>query len=215
MTRDYARPSRPVNRNRNVRRKPSRETAPGWLWMVAGMLVGALIMTLVRLDKVEPEPGPPAVEDTDRTSEQRPRFDFYTLLKESEVIVPDPPAPTRETEPESPAPESVQKTAVRKPSPASTTVQTTSTATASSASANREVYLLQAGSFKSSRDADSMRARLLLLNLSASVQQVSPRPGETWHRVLVGPFTSSSGVSEARAMLARNGIDNILLKRKN
>jgi len=189
-----------TRRHRNSRLKPSRETAPGWLWMLAGMLVGALIMTLVRLREVEPEQKPEAVAEDTRPQENRPRFDFYTLLKETEVIVPDPPAPQPQVQaPAAPPP-------AKKETPAK--------AVASTAAATGETYLLQAGSFKSARDADSLRARLLLLNLNASVQQVSPRAGETWHRVLVGPFSSSASVTEARTMLARNGIDNILIKRK-
>ena len=78
----------------------------------------------------------------------------------------------------------------------------------------KEVFLLQVGSFKSNRDADSLRARLLLLNLSASIERVTPRPGETWHRVLVGPFTNRAELASARDSLSGNGIDSLLLKRK-
>ncbi len=167
--------------------------------MLAGILVGALIMALVRLDQVEPALTATVESETAQAPENRPRFDFYTLLKETEIIVPDPPVAQSEEEQETPA-------APPSSEPRAETRARSSTST--------DVFLLQAGSFKSARDADSLRARLLLLNMSASVQKVSPRPGETWHRVLVGPFNSRSGVSEARATLARNGIDNILLKRR-
>jgi cell division protein FtsN len=74
--------------------------------------------------------------------------------------------------------------------------------------------LLQVGSFKSNRDADSLRARLLLLNLNAKIEKVSPRKNETWHRVIVGPFSDRSELADARGKLASNGIDSLLLKRK-
>ncbi|MEA3299073.1 MAG: SPOR domain-containing protein, partial [Pseudomonadota bacterium] len=77
----------------------------------------------------------------------------------------------------------------------------------------REVYLLQAGSFKSASDADTLRVRLLLLNMQARVETVSPRPGETWHRVQVGPFNNTQSLSSARSVLQQNGIASIQVKK--
>ena len=73
-------------------------------------------------------------------------------------------------------------------------------------------YLLQAGSFRRSEDADRLRAKLLLLGLEATTQPVTSS-GSTWHRVLVGPFESRSNMSAARATLIHEGIDTLLLKR--
>src|SRR5690606_16936334 len=77
-----------------------------------------------------------------------------------------------------------------------------------------EVYVLQAGSFRNAADADSVRASLLLLNMHANIEKVSTGGSETWHRVLVGPFTNKSELSNARAILTQNGIDSIQLKRR-
>ncbi len=179
MTRDYAKKS--ANRNRNKRHNNKPPGAPGWVWLVAGVLLGVLATTLVKLSDVDPERrDQSAREATSPGAGPEPRFDFYTLLRETEVIVPDS---------ESPA---VVETATRQNS----------------------VFLLQVGSFKSAEDADSLRARLLLLNLQATIEKVTPRPGETWHRVLVGPFTSDASLSSARTKLASNQIDSLLLKRK-
>lgn len=79
---------------------------------------------------------------------------------------------------------------------------------------NGDSYLLQAGSFQHMRDADNLRARLLLLNLNARVEPTSTGPGEKWYRVLVGPYSSQSNLANARATLLQNGIDNLVLKRK-
>ncbi|MDE0840864.1 MAG: SPOR domain-containing protein [Porticoccaceae bacterium] len=75
-------------------------------------------------------------------------------------------------------------------------------------------YLLQAGSFKYVKDADSLRVELLLLNLEAAVEAVTLGSGEIWHRVLVGPFDNMSKVAAARVKLAQNRIDSLLLKRE-
>ncbi|WP_297186367.1 SPOR domain-containing protein [uncultured Porticoccus sp.] len=191
MTRDYARKTSRRSSG-NVRRKtPSRQSLPGWLWLLAGILVG--IVATFLLQGPEPDPAPaeqPTVKPVEEESGVKPRFDFYTLLRETEVIVPDSSVPQAEE------------------APPNQSASTPATPTA------KEVFLLQVGSFKSNRDADSLRARLLLLNLSASIERVTPRPGETWHRVLVGPFTNRAELASARDSLSGNGIDSLLLKRK-
>lgn len=178
MTRDYAKKSN--NRNKN-KRHSNRQGAPGWAWLLAGLLLGATGASLVRLADV-PQPQDTAVIDADKSSQAtpEPRFDFYTLLRETEVIVPEDQAPTV-----------VEKTPQQD-----------------------SVFLLQAGSFKNANDADTLRARLLLLNLQASIEKVTPRPGETWHRVLVGPFGDNASLASAREKLAANQIESLLLKRK-
>ncbi|HLS97895.1 MAG: SPOR domain-containing protein [Porticoccaceae bacterium] len=265
MTRDYAKRTRRPSGARNTRHQPSRKTLPGWLWMVGGVLVGALVMTVadhIRSPAPEEsvvEPEPVAVDD----DAPKPRFDFYTLLKESEVIVPDEetaPAPpvamplptnpdtenataadTKPTEPAAGQLPSVAATATQlktqppdaaiaeakpttAPKPEATAAPRTEEKPAPEVAATppppppqpappREVYLLQAGSFKSASDADTLRVRLLLLNMQARVETVSPRPGETWHRVQVGPFNNTQSLSSARSVLQQNGIASIQVKK--
>ena len=72
-------------------------------------------------------------------------------------------------------------------------------------------YLLQAGAFKNAEDADRRRAAILLLDLDARTLRVT-RQGESWHRVLVGPFADRSGVREAQRRLLSEDIDSIVLK---
>lgn len=191
MTRDYARKTSRRSSG-NVRRKtPSRQSLPGWLWLLTGILVGIVATFLLKGPKPDPaHTEQPTVKPVEEESGVKPRFDFYTLLRETEVIVPDSSVPQAEE------------------APPNQSASTPATPTA------KEVFLLQVGSFKSNRDADSLRARLLLLNLSASIEMVTPRPGETWHRVLVGPFTNRAELASARDSLSGNGIDSLLLKRK-
>jgi cell division protein FtsN len=72
-------------------------------------------------------------------------------------------------------------------------------------------YLLQAGAFRNSDDAERRRAAILLLDLSARTLRVT-RQGETWHRVLVGPFTARDDVRDAQVRLLEDDIDSIVLK---
>lgn len=208
MTRDYAKPTHRPARARNTRYQPSRKTAPGWIWLLAGIIIGAVGTRVYdyRAGQV-PEP---AVVDTvadDNGDQPRPRFDFYTLLTANEEVVPEEPEPPKAI---ASKPEVAKASdADPLPSPADTT-----TGQAQSQAPPGEVYVLQAGSFRSASDADTLRARLILLNMQASVEKVSPRPGETWHRVLVGPFSDTQRLGNARRELRQNGIDSIQVKRR-
>ena len=72
-------------------------------------------------------------------------------------------------------------------------------------------YLLQAGAFRSSEDADRRRAMILLQDLPARTVAVR-RDGGTWHRVLVGPFESRRAARAAQLALLREDIDSLVLR---
>ncbi len=74
-------------------------------------------------------------------------------------------------------------------------------------------YALQAGSFKSADDAEQLRVEIILLNLEANVESRKNDSGTTWHRVIVGPFTSRSDLARARSILINNDIKTIKIKR--
>lgn len=95
MARDY----------KNASRKPEGAGVPAWLAFTSGLSVGLFVAFLVYLDgRVEPDPGTalPAGRDAPRRAAEaaaapaaderpviKPRFDFYTILPEMEVKVPD------------------------------------------------------------------------------------------------------------------------------
>ena len=76
-------------------------------------------------------------------------------------------------------------------------------------------FLLQVASFRQAQDAEQLRAELILMNLEAHIEKAEVRNGETWHRVLVGPFASRSYLAKARQTLLSNGHQALLLKRKH
>lgn len=69
-------------------------------------------------------------------------------------------------------------------------------------------YILQAGSFKKPRDADELRARLLLLGLDVFVKQVDVN-GSQWHRVIVGPLDNGLALNRAQDKLAQAEVASI------
>lgn len=190
MPRDYKHRANPKRRKQSV---------PGWLWLLAGLLIGLFVAFLVYLkqpaDPDTPQPNPVVTTDEDaravRTPRHRdippppkPRFDFYQILPEMEVVVPEE------------AITGSRKEGVRQ-------VETPGT------------YLLQAGSFKSAEQADQLKARLAMLGLETHVQTVSINESETWHRVRVGPFDNLRSLNRARARLREHDVEAILLKVKN
>lgn len=66
-------------------------------------------------------------------------------------------------------------------------------------------FVLQAGSFKHSQQANTLKAKLALLGLVARIQTVKIRE-QTWYRVRLGPFGSSREMDQVREKLDKNGI---------
>lgn len=81
----------------------------------------------------------------------------------------------------------------------------------SSEAASQGPYVLQVGSFRSAEDADSLRARVTLLGLDATVQSVTV-DDVTWHRVRAGPFESARAADGARRRLLENGFEAMVLR---
>jgi len=171
------------------------------MWLLTGILIGlGLAWYLFAKGYIpqpqgdaaqsagSPAPGPqtpaggeevaPRQEDS-----KRPQYDFFTVLPEMEVVVP-----------EQELSERVQPQANDAP-----------------AAADGSHYLLQAGSFRSTGDAEQMKARLALLGIVAQVQTVTVNDA-TWHRVRVGPVSTARQADEMRNRLADNGIDSLVMK---
>ena len=178
--------------------------SPGfWKWMLITALSIAFVVFLVYLlGKGSKNPGaipapqtisaPPPLKSgaaespttrqkvkTEAEPEHKqPRFDFYTLLPEKEVVVPDYEINTRARE------ERVGK-------------------------AKETHYIMQAGSFKSFKETDQLRAKLGLLGIESKVHKA--KVGNViWYRVKIGPYARMSSVSAIKSRLRQNGIDVIV-----
>ena len=139
-----------------------------------------------------PAPGTrPSSEEVAPRSEdvERPKYDFFTVLPEMEVVVPEQQLERELNEPAAGASDNA----------------------ATAASADGSSYLLQVGSFRASSDAEQLKARLALLGVVARVQTVTVN-GATWHRVRVGPVGSARQADDMRNRLADNGIDSLVLR---
>src|SRR5690554_2966575 len=211
-----AAPKRGASRYKASNKKP----LPALVWFISGAIVGVFISTLLQLSpgddaiKRQPvaestKPAPQPKKDS-RTS--TPKFEFYTLLSESEDLVAPEALPEKTPPPPSPAEVAAAKKAEAARAQAILEGKTPP-APAAKKQAKMNFYL-QAGSFSERSAAESVRAQLLL-----SGQQVHIEPGQvadkTWHRVLVGPFASRKQLDVAQKQLASNGFNNLLLDRKS
>lgn len=72
-------------------------------------------------------------------------------------------------------------------------------------------YYLQAGAFRAAKDAESVRARILLLGLNVNVQPGS-YDGGSINRVRVGPFQGIDEMNRARALLGQEKIETSVVR---
>lgn len=73
------------------------------------------------------------------------------------------------------------------------------------------IYFLQAGAFRSEKDADSVKARILLLGLPVQIEQARIN-GSTIHRVRVGPFKGIDDMNRSRAKLGEEKIESSVVR---
>jgi cell division protein FtsN len=169
------------------------------MWLFTGILIGLGLAWYLAAKGYIPQPqsGPQAGEivgaqgdealPSDEISKApqkpgKPRYDFFTVLPEMEVVVPE------------------QELAERREPDATKPVNQ-----------DADSYLLQVGSFKSSDDAEQMKAQLALSGITATVQSVTVNDA-TWHRVRVGPVQGAQKADEIRRRLQSNGIESLVMK---
>lgn len=70
-------------------------------------------------------------------------------------------------------------------------------------------YVMQAGSFRESAEAERHKAKLAALGIEARVEKA--KVGNViWHRVKIGPYDNPSSVSTIKELLQKNGIGVIV-----
>ncbi|MGZ5008381.1 MAG: SPOR domain-containing protein [Methylobacter sp.] len=193
MAKDYK--HRTQHRNSaSYRQRP--QSLSLWRWMLITASIISFVVFLVYLrstgsKQVTAQPDVPAKteemkaeapkpEKKTETGPVLPQFDFYTILPEKEVIVPDYEINTRARE------ERVGQAKITS-------------------------YILQAGSFRDFKDADSLRAKLALMGIESKVEKAKVG-NVVWNRVKMGPYTQMTSVSTIRGRLRENGIDVVVME---
>jgi len=70
-------------------------------------------------------------------------------------------------------------------------------------------YIMQAGSFKTLKEADRLRTKLASMGIESKVQKAKVG-SVNWYRVKMGPYTQTPSVNSIRDRLRQNGIDVII-----
>lgn len=86
------------------------------------------------------------------------------------------------------------------------------TASAPAAETPAPRFHLQAGAFQKPADADNLKAKLAMMGVEASVQQISVADKGTLHRVRVGPFTTPEEMNRVRNQLVQGGVQTTVIK---
>lgn len=225
-----------------------------------------------------------AAADGAAATPKKPRYDFYTLLPEREVVIPDDElsaqvkaeqsanlaakqqaalaaasstastagaatignpasaagtaATAATTNPASaaivanpagahagnPAASAASATLAHTASTATATTATTATTAPATATVSANIpvpasqlksgqYLLQAGAFRSTKQADDLKARIAMLGLVGRVETVQTPAGEM-HRVRLGPYTTASELEAAKEKLGGSGLPAVAIRVK-
>ncbi len=72
-------------------------------------------------------------------------------------------------------------------------------------------YILQAGAFGASGDAESTKAKLAMMGLAARVESAEIS-GRTVYRVRMGPYGSAGELAAAKQKLTGSGLPAIAIK---
>ncbi|WP_330947901.1 SPOR domain-containing protein [Thermomonas sp. LB-4] len=179
-------------------------------------------------EAIAPDTAPAGEAKPDADKPKPTQYDFYTLLPGQEVAVSDAElAASAKAEAEAqaraaatPAEPANAASAAALPAPLGDTATATATPPAPTAAATAPKaaadggstrYLLQAGAFGASGDAEATKAKIALLGLNARVESAQI-DGKTVYRVRMGPYGSASELAEAKAKLAGGGLPAMAVK---
>ncbi len=188
---------------------------PAWMFLLIGLLIGVIAAGVYFLrvglgpgQAALPTPDPQAqapASGSDREpvaqepQRAKPKFDFYTVLPEKEVIIPD-----------NELAEQARAEANATPAPSQTANAPPAAANTNTASAP---LLLQAGAFRNNSDAEALKARIALSGEIARVESATIN-GQTIYRVRLGPYASAGTLDAAKRALADNGVDAVAIRVK-
>lgn len=187
----------------------NKKSMPGYVWLLSGLAIGLFVAFIVYLDK-QPETdktfGDAVQQELTKlkqqankkdskntaaqtgqksTEKKEPKFNFYTILPELEVLIPE-----NETRP---------------PEVKNNTISNHKT------SATKKQYVLQVGSFQNLSDAEKLKANLAFLGLEANIQRVTVN-AQAWHRVRTGPYQNKQQLYKNQKLLKKNNIPAISME---
>ena len=191
-----------ARRSKNQAKRNGSHGTPGWVWLLGGLVGGAVIVMVLLmrnggdvgqlLPKPDPEARAPVATDEpvaqDAPEPRKPKYDFYDVLRDKEVVIPDAEL-AAQARAEADAPPTTE------PAPAGDGVR----------------YLIQAGAFRSSSDAEALKARIALTGEVARVESAQIEGG-TIYRVRLGPYPNTASLAAAKQALGNHGIEALAIR---
>jgi len=208
------------NGKKQARRSGGSGGTPGWMYALGGLAVGLGIAGFLyfrnggSVDDLLPKPNPaaraPVEPETpvaqDAPEPRKPKYDFYDVLRENEAVFPD-------AELNAQAAAEAQAAAATPDAPVTPdpVAAAPATGTEAAAPASGPRYLIQAGAFRSSTDADALKARIALTGEIARVESAEIAGG-TIYRVRLGPYPNASTLAAAKQALGNHGIEAVAIR---
>ena len=174
------------------RNKSRREPFSGWTGLLIGLLIGLGVGFAFYFFEPRTVPAPvdappadvvPASARDAEAADDAEQYDFYKVLPNYEVVVPE-------------------REAVVGQDAASAPAKPVDRAGA---------YALQVGSFRQFEEADRVRAQLALQGIESKVQKVSI-DNDTRHRVRIGPITDLKELNRIRERLREAEMDVLVIR---
>jgi cell division protein FtsN len=217
-----------TKRGKQAFRGGERRAWPAWIWLALGIACGVILSIVVLYGgklptlrgKNLPQPNPEATAPkeseqalADDAKKQPPapaknNFDFYSVLPEKEVVIPDAELSAKAKAEQQRA---QQQAAQDNGAAPATGAAATPTPQAEPGSGR---YMLQVASVTDPKAADEFKARLAMLGFSAKIYQININ-GKVYNRVRLGPYATASETQAAQKALTENSIQSTPMKETN
>jgi len=185
------------------------------VWLALGTAFGVILSVVVLYGgklptlrgKNLPQPNPDATapkeseqalaDEAKKSAPPKSNFDFYSVLPEKEVVIPDAELTAKAKAEQARAQQQAQAAAAAGTTPPATPAP----------SGGGGNYMLQVVATGDARAADEFKARLAMLGFAAKVY-TSTSDGKTIHRVRLGPYASALETEAAKKSLSENSINS-------
>ncbi|MES1950780.1 hypothetical protein S4A8_07975 [Salinisphaera sp. S4-8] len=226
---------KPTRRKPAARPTPTKRAKsggpPGWVWMICGLCIGLTVAAVFYIfarpggdlareqiqiatpekarseDVSKQTKAAEAAASEPEAEEEEPRFSFYKMLPNYEVVIPEEEYPEKKKHAGSSGHGS--HSAAEAEQPASKPQPTTPKVEEPGR------YIIQAGSFSTPADAERRKAELGLLGLAAKTVEVDLPSGKTVYRVQSNTISSSSELNNMLKRLRENRIDTLVMRAKD
>ena len=158
-----------------------------WVWISLFLIISLFVSFIFFLDQKIVNSGREVQQAAQQAEPTlKPKIDFYEVLKQRTIDVPD---------------DRKERVSNKKPAPARDEKKSASLS-------NKARFVLQAGSFSKPEDAERRKAQLAMLGLESSIARARIN-GVAYHRVMLGPFADDGFYSKVKNRLITNDIQYI------